>query len=93
MRSDQQSVPSANMMRATAFGMITGAVGVMLLNKNNRDRIFSALDTWLKKGDRQVQEMSQQAKSIKEKGRRKLIAGLDKAQTTLENQEDDTMPQ
>ncbi len=93
MKSNHGYSSSKNVMQATAFGMMAGFVGGILLNKNNRQRFFSSIDKMLQKSDEQVQDMADQAKKIKEKGRRKLLAGLEKAQTTLEKQEDDSMPQ
>jgi hypothetical protein len=93
MKSDQSYNSSKNIMQATAFGMMAGLVGGMLLNKNNRDRFFSAMDKMFQMSDERVHEMTEKAKNIKEKGRRKLIAGLEKAQTKLEHEENDEMSQ
>ncbi len=71
-------------MGAALVGAMAGATVALLSNKDNRKKLKEGFDELVSVGEDKIDEAKDKVDELKKNGKRKLVAGLEKAKEELD---------
>lgn len=83
---DANEYRSMSSLSTLLTGVILGAVGVIMVNKDTRKKVKNKLAEWLDTGDKKLDEAQTRLESMRKESKQKLAEGLDRAKTKLEDE-------